>query len=617
MANSPAEFYITNLIGTSQQATGTVPPAGDPAPPAAMPLREALQLCGLAGRRLLALHLTLVVLQGALPVLGLYAMKWLIDTVSDGVAGGRSADEITTALLWATGLAAGVAFAGNLARGISTVVGEAHGRRLADFCSHRMQDHAQQLDLGDFDRAGFHDLLHRAGSEAGQRPVRLVQDLAGLGTAAISLVAMSVILGLTQPWLPIAVAVAAVPIAIAQRRHAQKRFAWHKQHVVEQREVGYTGSVLTGRATAKDIRVHGAGAWFAARLAALRRRLRASLYRLAVLRARDELLVYTLASAALFGAYLYLGHLTVAGALTIGGLVLHAQAVQRAQNAVRDLLLASTAIREDRLYLQPLSTFLARQPAVVAVQPEAERNPNAPALAVEGVTFAYPDTAQPALTDVTFAIEPGSRTALVGRNGSGKSTLLKLLSRLYDPDVGTVTVDGVDLRHFEPRLWRRDLAIMFQDAHTFELSLRDNLGLGRELDDDALWQALAVTGLDEAVRALPLGLDTPLSRRLRDGIDWSGGNLRRLALARALVAEAPLLILDEPFAQLDTIAVARVEAELERRAGRQTVLIADHHPAVVRTSDRVVVLDGGRMVATGSPAGLANTEHFRVLFPAG
>lgn len=581
-----------------------------------VPLRAALAFCALGGRRLMAAHLGLVVVQGALPLLGLYAMQWLIDAVVAGSRGDRPADEVFGEVLVATGVAAAVALAGNVARGVGSVVAEAHGRRLADGTAQRLQEHAQRLDLGEFDRPGFHDLLHRAGTESSQRPVRLVQDLAGFGTAVVSLLLMGTVLGLTQPWLPVVVAAAAAPISFAQRRHARIRFGWHRDNVHPLREVGYTGSVLCGRATAKDVRMHGLGGWFARRLAAVRAGLRGSLNRLAVLRARDELLVYTLATAALFGAYVYLGQLTIAGTLTVGALVLHAQAVQRTQNALRDLLGAQAAITESRLFLRPLQVLTAMQPAIAATPPPAAPPASACAVTATGLTFAYPESARNALAAVTFRVAAGQRVGIVGRNGSGKSTLLKLICRLYDPSDGALAIGDVDLRRLDPEAWRGAVSVLFQDANTFELSLRDNLRLGRELDDETLWRALATTGLAEAVRALPNGLDTPVSRRLPGGIDWSGGNLRRLALARSLAAPTPLLLLDEPFAQLDAVAVRQVEAELAARAGRQTVFVADHHAAAVRGADHVLLLDDGRLTAAGAPAVLARDARFAMLFPS-
>lgn len=216
-------------------------PAMNP-PASRIPLRTALQLCLLAGRGALAWHLCLVLLQGLIPLLGLYAMQWLVDAVAMSLRSGAAAgapDDAAYAALWrATAWAAGIAVLGNVVRGLAAVTAESHARELGDRCAQRLQEHTARLDLEQFDRPAFHDLLHKAGAEAGQRPVRLVQDLAGFGTALVSLVAMSLVLALVQPWLPVLVAVAAAPIAVMRARHARLRFAWQERNVREQRANG-------------------------------------------------------------------------------------------------------------------------------------------------------------------------------------------------------------------------------------------------------------------------------------------------------------------------------------------------------------------------------------------
>ncbi|HEX5050941.1 MAG TPA: ABC transporter ATP-binding protein [Planctomycetota bacterium] len=581
-------------------------------------LREALAIACLAGRAPLALQLGFVLAQGLLPLLGLFAMQWLVDAVADGLAGRAAGAAAMSRVTGAVVLAAAVALVGNLLRSAATFAGEVHGRRLADAGSARLQEHAARLDLAEYDRAAFHDLLLRAGNEAGVRPVRLVQDLAAFGTALVSLAAMGTVLARVEPWLPLLVGAAAAPIAWARTRHARLRFAWQEAHTGEQRDVGYLGAVLTGRATAKDVRALRLEATFGGRLEALRAVLRRSLARLAAGRARDELLVHTLASLGLFGAYLYLGHTALAGGMTIGGLVLHAQAVQRAQNGVRDGLGAVAAIREDRLFLAPFAALLARAPAIVALPPALEPPAGALAIAARAVGFAYPDTDCSVLHELAFELAPGERVAFVGANGSGKSTLVKLLCRLYDPTTGALHAAGTDLRHFEPRRWRERVAVLLQDQNAFELSLRDNLRLGHAhaVDDDTLWRALEVAGLAERVRALPAALDTPLSRRQRGGVELSGGELRRLVLARALAQPAGLLLLDEPFALLDGIGAEALARELANRSREQTVVVVDHRVAAVRWVDRAFVLAGGRVLASGAPAVLARDEpRFAELFP--
>ncbi|HIE72088.1 MAG TPA: ABC transporter ATP-binding protein, partial [Planctomycetes bacterium] len=315
---------------------------------------SALSLCRQAGNGPLVVMAVLAALQAVLPLAGLLAMMQLVDAVADGIANRVPQDVAWSSALMATAIAAAVALFGGVLRSLSAVVNENHGRRLSDAGVQSLQELTARLDLAEFDKPGFHDAMQRAGQEAGQRPVRLTQDLTAVLVAVLSLATMTALLVQVELWLPVMIGVSALPIAWARRKHARIRFEWHREHVVPQREVGYLGASLSGRATAKDVRVLGLAVPFAGKLLGLRQALRTSLARLARLRARDELLVHTLASGALFAAYVYLASDALAGAMTLGGLVLHAQAAQRTQNAVRDLLASATGVHEHRLFLRPL-----------------------------------------------------------------------------------------------------------------------------------------------------------------------------------------------------------------------------------------------------------------------
>ncbi len=564
--------------------------------------RRALGLCAQAGRGPLAALGALAVLQALLPVAGLFAMQELVDAVARGVAGQLAADAAWQSALFATGVAAAVAFAGAGLRSVASVVSENHGRRLADASVQRLQEHTARLPLADFDRPGFHDAMQRAGSEASQRPVRLTQDLIAALVAGLSLLAMGALLVRVEPWLPLAVGLAAVPIAWSRRRHARLRFAWQRENVVEQRAVGYLGAVLTGRATAKDVRMLGIQASFGARLRDLRATLRASLARLARRRGRDELLVHTLASAALFGAYVYLADAALAGAMTLGGLVLHAQAAQRTQNAVRDLLAASTGITEHRLFLRPLADFLDRPEDTS--KPEAASEPVM--FALDGVRFGYPGAHAPVFTELSLEVRAGERVAVVGANGCGKSTLVKLLAGLYPPERGRVCrADGAVV------------AALLQDAAAFELTLRENLLVGEPTPrpDAELLDALARVGMRERVEALPLGLDTPWSKRLRGGVDWSVGEARRIVLARELLRACDALLLDEPFASLDGKTAATLARSFAAEPRSRTLLLVDHRGPGLTCVDRVIWLGEGRVLADGPPERIRLAPGFTEQFP--
>jgi ATP-binding cassette subfamily B protein len=264
------------------------------------------------------------------------------------------------------------------------------------------------------------------------------------------------------------------------------------------------------------------------------------------------------------------------------------------------------------------------QPRLVAAPPVAEPPPGPILITARALGFRYPESTRDALRDVSFTFAAGERIAIVGQNGSGKSTLVKLLCRLYDPTTGSLSVGGIELPHLQPERWRQRLAVLLQDATSFELTLRENLRLGRpdhdaadgDAGDAALWPALEVVGLADRIRQLPHGLATPLSRRLPDGIELSGGEQRRLVLARALAQPADVLLLDEPFALLDGAAATRLATELQARSRAQTIVVVDHRVAAVRWVDRVLLLESGTLVASGSPTALAASEgRFRALFP--
>jgi ABC-type multidrug transport system fused ATPase/permease subunit len=466
--------------------------------------------------------------------------------------------------------------------------------------------------LAAFDRPAFHDQLLRVQAEASQRPVRLVQDGLAVLVAALGLLTMALWLAQVASWLPVVVAATALPVAWMRRRHALLRVEFQGTHVGVQRELGYLGAVLTGRASGKDVRLLGLGERFGARLAALRAGLRAELDALAGRRGRDELWVTTVGSAGLFVAYGVLADQALSGALSLGGLVLQAQAAQRAQNGVRDLLAAVAGVQEHRRFLQPVTTFLAMPRAAEmpaeATAPAATPPPAGRPLALDlrRVSFAYPEAAAPAVRDHTWSLAAGERLAIVGPNGSGKSTLLKLLARLYDPTQGRLELGGLALAAWPAAALRAQLAMLTPDAALFELSIRDNLGLGcaEPVADDRLWQGLELVGLAAAVRALPAGLATVCSRRLAGGVDWSSGQARRLVLARALVASAGLCLLDEPFAGLDADAAARVVAHLGGTRGA-TLVVVDHRLECLRWCDRVLVLQEGAAVQLDTPAAVA------------
>ncbi|MBL8735662.1 MAG: ABC transporter ATP-binding protein [Planctomycetes bacterium] len=560
----------------------------------------------------------LTLLQTLLPLAGLVAMMQLIDAVAAGLASRLAPDQAFARAGFAVAAAAAIGFAGSAARSLQTWLGESHGRRTGDLLQERLEQHAACVPLAAFDQPSFHERLQRAAAEVSARPVRLLQDLLAVLAALVGLVVMAALLLSVASWLPVLVAATALPHAFVRLRHARQRVAWQQDQVPVQRDLGSLAAALTARSTAKDVRVLRLGGSFGARLAALRGGLHRSLRALAKVRSRDELLVTTVASLGLFGAYLVLVDEALAGGLSLGALVLQAQAAQRAQNAVRDLLAAGVAVHEHRLFLLPLVAFFAEPLAGESTPPPGAPTPPPGPLSLElrDVAFTYAEAERPALVALSLAIAAGERLAVVGPNGSGKSTLLKLLAGLYAPDRGVLTCGGRAMPCAEPAFGERR-RVLLQDGALFELSLRDNLQLGvpAPWPDAVLWQALDRVGMAERVRSLPLGLDTPCSRRQATGVAWSGGEVRRLLLARALLPGGDLLLLDEPFAALDPAAARALANVLAGWPRSTTMVIVDHRADVLACCDRVLVLDAGRLVACGPLATLRQQPQVAALLP--
>jgi ATP-binding cassette subfamily B protein len=314
--------------------------------------------------------------------------------------------------------------------------------------------------------------------------------------------------------------------------------------------------------------------------------------------------------------YLYVALQAIAGRLTLGDLTLFTQAATSVQNSVQGLLSGASSMYENNLYLNDLFELLATPVGIEAAEGahriEVADPGHRPALdpaAVRGelvfndVTFRYPGRDTDALTDVSFRIAPGETIAVVGRNGAGKSTLIKLVTRLYDPTAGRILLDGVDLRDIEPALLRRLIGGMFQDYVTYQASAAENIGLGeltRLEDREAVEDAARKGGADSLLDRLPDGWDTPLGKWFDGGVELSGGEWQKIALGRAFMRDARILLLDEPTSALDAQAEFELVARLRSLARGRTAIYISHRFSTVRQADRILFLEHGRLVEQGT-----------------
>ena len=549
----------------------------------------------------------LVILQGLLPVVLLYLLKRIVDGVIAPAAPGApgAAAVVFTCIALSFVAALLIALARTAAGRVQDELGHRTGRHILD----RLHAHAARLDLSRFEDPACRDLLHRTRAEAPHRPGRMIAGAMQAAQAALTLAGLAGVLLTVSAWMvPAALAVAGPLLLAWWIRGARILYREDRALAPLERETGYLHHVLVGDEFSAELRTFGT----AGRLQGSHRdqadRLHGERMRLARLRGRGQLAIHAASSAIAYGGFAWLAWQTLRGRFTPGDLVLYGGAFQRAQSVFQDLLRALAALYEDSLFLAGYQEFLALAPRVrEPVAPRAWPVPLTRGLVLDRVTFRYPGHAAPALQEVNLHIAPGSRVALIGRNGSGKTTCLKLMLRLYDPETGRITIDGADLSAFASDDIHRRIRVLFQEFPRYQFSVAENirLGDGRTTADGAAVEAAARrAGADGVIGGLPRGLETRLGNWFFGGTELSRGEWQKVALARALVSPAQILVLDEPTSAMDAESEAAVlDRLLEVRADAAVVLITHRIPATRRV-DRVYVFDQGRIVEEGAPAEL-------------
>jgi ATP-binding cassette, subfamily B, bacterial len=482
-------------------------------------------------------------------------------------------------------------------------------RGAAEMDRRLMRTGERLVDLHRVERPAFQDEWRQI-QNTYSVPGALLQTLQqGFGTA-VTIVGLLILLGRLQPLIPVVLVVLSIPHLTVAQRVAQLRFDAMVKRSRPAREMVYCTKVVTDPAAAKEIRVFGLGDFFQERFRTRFEAGFAETTRVHVHELRLFTLFSTLYAGAVVGVLGYVASQVASGRLALGDLALYFAAVTQAESRLLFLSRAAGMLREAVLHLRALFSFLdGAKPAIALPPDEGRRAPQVLRVGVEfrGVCFKYPESPREVLQDVHMLWPAGKVTALVGTNGAGKSSLVKLLTRMYDPSQGEILWDGVPLHQYDLRSLRRRIAVVHQDFARFALTLQENIAAGLENErlHGRVEQAMQWAGADGVVARLPSGLETELTRQFPGGVELSGGEWQKVALARAFVREAALVVLDEPTAALD----AEAEHELFLRfrdlvAGKAAVLIS-HRFSTVRMADHIVVLDEGRVVETGTHAELA------------
>ncbi|HAS81110.1 MAG TPA: ABC transporter ATP-binding protein [Verrucomicrobia bacterium] len=566
-------------------------------------LGYAYRLVWQCGRWLCMASIAVTALRGILPLVSLFLLKRIVDAVVLALGEGGT-PETFRRVFWYMGWAAGVALLEAAGRGLGTLIAEDQSQTVADRMQERIQAKSAAMDLAFYETPSHQDTLHRAQVEARYRPLRIVNEISKLSVNLLSLGGVGVVL-MAFHWLfGLILLICMVPDIWYALRVSRQLFEWRKATTEKERKALYLHSILTSVENAMECKAYGFAKVLIARFKALRLNIRSERLQLLKRQVGGEFLAQSVSILVFFGGLGYLILQTKTGGMTVGSLVMFAQALRRAEGFIREGLLSFAHLYEDSLFLGHIREFMELEPTIRAPENPTNLPINGTSgFALKHVSFQYPDTDKWVLRDVSMELKPGRHVALVGQNGSGKSTLIKLLCRFYDPTEGVLECGGIDIRQFDPVAYRKLISIMFQNFNHYCMSARENIWLGNvALDprDARLEQAARQADAYDMICRLPEGYETQLGRRFRKGLDLSYGEWQKIALSRTFLSDAPLLVLDEPGSFLDPNAEARVFENLKALTKDRTMIFVSHRFSTVRHADYIYVMDQGRIAEQGS-----------------
>jgi len=602
-------------------ATGAGGPPGAAPPPGPRSLRERfgalrnlppfLKLIWRTSPGLTVSDLLLRLVRALLPVVTLYVGKLIIDEVvrlaqapgtpvslRDWLASGRL-DHL--GLLVASEL--GLAVLSDLLGRCVSLVDALLGEKLTNITSVRLMEHAATLDLEDFEDSEQQDKLERARRQTTGR-MGLMSQLFGQAQDVVTIVSFAAGLVVYAPWLIALLLLALVPAFLGEAHFNAQSYSLNYFRTPERRELDYVRQTGASVETAKEVKIFGLNAFLIERYRVLAEAMYRENRKLAARRAGWGGLLTSFGTLGYYVAYAYIAWRTLQGAFSIGDLTFLAGSFRRLRTLLEGLLIGFSQVAGQALYLDDLFSFFEIEPEIVSPKnPRPFPAPIRQGFVFEDVGFRYPGAERWAVRHLSFTLHAGEVLALVGENGAGKTTLVKLLARLYDPDEGRILLDGHDLREYSLEELRSNIGVIFQDFVRYHLTAAENIAVGRieARDDRARIAAAAERSLaDEVIDKLPNGYDQMVGKRFRTGVDLSGGEWQKIAIARAYMRDAQVLILDEPTAALDARAEAGVFQRFKELSEEKTAVLISHRFSSVRMADRILVLAEGQIEAAGT-----------------
>ena len=578
-------------------------------------LPKILKICWTMGPGLITAGLALRLVSALIPV----AMLWVGQLIIDGIVTAIAHPGNLPSNMWfLLGMEFFLALAGNFVWRTIDYCDVLVADRFMREVSLRIMNHAARLDLQSFEDPSFYDKLERARVQATDRTAmlnamgRFVQQAITLATLAAAVIAYS-------PLLFVVIVVCIIPSFAGESYFAFLGYDLAHALTPARRELDYLRVLGTSKESAKEVKVFGLGRYLLQRFDRLTGDVMGRSRNLARRRLTWCFLLGIVGSIGYYASYAFVVFRALRGEMTVGKLTFLAGALAGCTTQIQALFSTFSSIADQTLFLTDLLDFFAVRPRIES-RPFAlpAPRPIRQGLEFRRVCFKYPGSSRLILNNLNFRMDAGERVALVGQNGQGKTTFVKLISRLYDPTAGSILLDGVDLRDYKLEDLHREIGVIFQDFVRYDMAARENIAVGRiELlgDDPSLRHAAHQSRADDVLAKLPHDLDQLLGRRFEGGVDLSGGEWQKFALARAYLREAQILILDEPTSALDAAAELEVYERFADLTEDRTVLLISHRFSTVRMANRIVVIDGGAVSEQGTHRQLLDRGgHYARLF---
>ena len=559
-----------------------------------------MALAWAASPRSLVRYSLLGMLSAAMPAITVYLGAVLVNRIADARLHSLQLRDMLP-------IVAGLWIATAVQRAVGAYMGYGRNlfvRRVQLEAERRLLAKAAKVDIGHFDNSDWHDRLARAKRDVSWRPGDLTWSVLGLSSNLVTIVLMAGLLASLHYVLVVLALAAALLSLVLERQVTSRLYEFFYKETPEEREREYMGDLLAQPRTTKEIRAYVLADYLLARHQRLSEdlfHLREQMYRSAT---RVSMLTGLVSGTTLALAYLFVAAQGAAGTIDPGGVVLVIGAFASVAGTLGNISSTFVAVDQHTTFLDDYFSFLAMEPLVpVPAKPQLVPARLTGGIEFDNVTFSYPGGTGTAVANLNLNIRSGELIALVGENGAGKSTLVKLLLRFYDPDQGSVRIGGVDLKDVDPQTLRSRIGVLFQDYASYELTIRENVMLGRpddKVDDDRVMEALRDARSDWLLRKMPKGLDAKVGRLFEGGHDLSGGEWQRLALARIMYRDADIWILDEPTSSLDPEAEAGIFAELKENLRGRIGIVISHRFSTVRIADRIAVIADGRVTELGT-----------------